>query len=130
MTDTYTSELHDIIDRAFTAEHGGRATVQMVHSSVHRDLPEHLIDYLVGKGLRSQVTSYFREQDSDGLPKRPAANPDGEHAQLAFLSVEEFAYVHSTYLDRASANTAQAEKVRRRCIETHGVDIAQMAVTA
>lgn len=127
MTDTYTSELRDLIDRAFTAEHGGRATAQMVHNSVHRDLPEHLVDYLIGKGLRSQVASYFREQDGDGLPKRPAANPDGEHAQLEFLSLEEFTYVHSTYIDRANANLTQAEKIRARCIETHGVDIGAEA---
>lgn len=130
MTDTFTSELRDIIDRAFTGEYGGRATAQMVHNSVHRDLPEHLIDYLIGKGLRSQVAAYFREQDHDGLPKRPAANPDGEHAQLTLLSVEEFAYVHSTYLDRAAANSTQAEKVRARCLEMHGVDLATAQASA
>lgn len=124
MTDTYTSELRDIIDRAFTDELGGRATAQMVHNSVHRDLPDHLVDYLIGKGLRSQVTAYFREQDADGLPKRPAANPDGEHAQLSFFSVEEFAYLHSTYVERASANETQAERVRARCLDTHGIDLA------
>lgn len=130
MTDTYTAELRDLIDRAFVGEHAGRATAQMVHNSVHRDLPEHLIDYLIGKGLRSQVASYFREQDHDGLPKRPAANAEGEHKQLALLSLDEFAYVHSTYLDRASANQAQAEKVRARCLEMHGVDLAEVAATA
>lgn len=130
MTDTYTSELRGIIDRAFTNEHSGRATAQMVHNSVHRDLPDHLVDYLIGKGLRSQVAAYFREQDHDGLPKRPAANPEGEHAQLTLLSVDEFVYVHSTYLDRADANLTQAEKVRQRCLETHGVDVAAVSSTA
>lgn len=130
MIDTYTSELRDIIDRAFTHEHAGRATAQMVHNSVHRDLPDHLVDYLIGKGLRSQVAAYFREQGSDGLPKRPAANPEGEHAQLSFLSVDEFVYVHSTYLTRAEANKAQAEKIRARCLETHGVDVAGLAAAS
>ena len=128
MTDSYTTELREIIDRAFTAEYAGRATVQMVHNAVQRDLPEHLIDYLVGKGLRSQVTAYFREQDSDGLPLRPAANDQGEHAQLAFFTVEEFAYVHEGYLARAAANQTQAEKVRARCLDLHGVDLAVSAV--
>lgn len=130
MTDSYTAELRDLIDRAFTAEHGGRATAQMVHNSVHRDLPEHLVDALIGKGIRSQITAYFREQDNDGLPKRPAANPEGEHAQLSLFSVEEFAYLHSTYVERAAANEAQAEKVRLRCIETHGVDVAASRAAA
>lgn len=127
MTDSYTAELRDIIDRTFTSEHHGRATAQMVHHSVHRDLPDHLIDFLIGKGIRAQITSYFREKDREGLPKRPEVNPDGEHVQLALLSVTECSYVHSRYLDRADANLAQAEKVRRFCLEQHGVDLAAKA---
>jgi hypothetical protein len=130
MPDTFTAELRDLIDRAFVGEHGGRATAQMVHNSVHRDLPDHLVDYLIGKGLRSQVASYFREQDQDGLPKRPAANAEGEHAQLALLSLAEFTYVHATYLDRSEANRKQAEKIRVRCLETHGVDLVASAQIA
>ncbi len=128
MADNYTTELRDLIDRAFIGEHGGRATAQMVHNSVHRDLPDHLVDYLIGKGLRSQVTAYFREQDHEGLPKRPAANADDEHVQLDLLSLDEFTYVHSTYLDRAAANRAQAEKIRLRCLDAYGVDIAGVGV--
>lgn len=124
MTDSYTSELRQIIDKAFTEEHGGRATAHMVHLSAHRDLPEHLVDFLVGKGLRSQVALYFREQDNDGLPKRPAANPDGEHVQLGLLSVEECGFVYDSYVARAEANSAQAEKVREFCIGRHGIDLA------
>lgn len=35
--------------------------------------------------------------------------------------------VHSRYLDRADANLAQAEKVRRFCLEQHGVDLGEKA---
>lgn len=127
MTDSYTTELRDIIDRAYTQEHSGRATAQMLHNSAHRDLPEHLIDFLVGKGLRAQVTAYFREKDSDGLPKRPEANGDGEHVQLAFLTVQECTYVYEGYQSRADANAAQAERVREFCLAQHGVDLAAKA---
>lgn len=130
MTDSFTSELREIIDTAFTGEHGGRATAQMVHNSAHRDLPDHLIDFLVGKGLRSQVAAYFREQDSEGLPKRPAANPDGEHAQLDLLSVDECGFVYEAYIARAGANQAQAEKVREFCSKRHGVDLAAKVASA
>lgn len=123
MTDSYTAELRDIIDRAFTDDLGGRATVQMLHAKVFDLIPEHLAAYLIGQGLRKRVTAYFNEKDGEGLPKRPAANDQGEHAQLEFFSVEEFAYVHRCYLDRASANAAQAEKVRALCLTSHGVDL-------
>lgn len=128
MADSFGTELRDLIDRAFVNEYAGRATAQMVHNSVHRDLPDHLIDYLVGKGLKSRIANYFNEKDHDGLPKRPAANAAGEHAQLTLLSLNEFVFVHTTYIDRADANLAQAEKLRTRCLETHGVDIATGAV--
>lgn len=130
MVDSYPAELRDIIDRAFTAEHGGRATAQMVHNSVYRDLPEHLVDYLVGKGLRSRVTAYFGEKDAEGLPERPEVNPAGEHVQLPFAAIEEFAYVYAGYLERADANAAKATKVRQRCLEQHGVDLAELPETA
>lgn len=130
MTDSYTSELRDIIDRAFVAEHHGRATAKMVHASVHRDLPEHLIDFLVVKGLRSQINAYFNTKGDDGLPKRPEVNADGEHAQLELLSVEEFSYLHAAYVSRADANRQQAEKVRERCFEAHGVDLALTVASA
>jgi hypothetical protein len=124
VSNSYTTELRDIIDRAFTAEYGGRATAQMVHNSVHRDLPGHLVDYLIGKGLRSQITAYFNAKSDDGLPKRPEANQDGEHAQLELLSVQEYAYVHGRYIERSRANRVQAERLRQRCLDTHGVDVA------
>lgn len=130
MVDSHTAELRDLIDRAFTGEHGGAATAQMVHNSVHRDLPEHLTDYLIGKGLRSQITAYFRDKDADGLPKRPEVNAEGEHKQLELASVSEYAYVHAKYTDRASENIAQAEKVRARCLEVHGVDLAEQRVAS
>lgn len=130
MSDNYTAELREIIDRAFVAEHSGRATAQMLHGSVYRDLPEHLVDYLIGKGIRSQINSYFNTKADDGLPKRPEVNANGEHAQLELLSVDEFAYVHESYVSRADANRAQAQKVRERCFEQHGVDLASKAVSA
>lgn len=128
MPDSYTTELRDLIDRAFTAEHSGRATAQMVHNSVHRDLPEHLVDFLVGKGLRSQIGAYFRDQDPEGLPKRPEVNADGEHAQLELMSISEFGYAYGKYLDRAEANQSQAEKLRQKCLTIHGTDIGSRAV--
>lgn len=105
-------------------------SVQMIHNSVWRDLPDHLIDYLIGKGLRSQVTAYFHEQDQDGLPKRPSANPEGEHKQLELLSLSEFTFVHTSYLSRAKANRKQAEKIRLRCLDAHGVDLLAIKATA
>lgn len=130
MADSYATELRDIIDRAFVGEYSGRATAQMVHNSVHRDLPEHLVDYLIGKGLRSQIGSYFRERDGDGLPKRPEANPDGIHADIALLSLDEFEFVHDRYVDQSDAMRQQAERVRVRCMETHGVDLAARRLTS
>lgn len=130
MTDSFTAELRDLIDRAFTDDLGGMATLNMLQERVWADLPEHLSHFLISRGLRSQVAAYFREQDADGLPKRPAANAEGEHKQLSFFTVEEFAYVHHGYIERAAANEAQAEKVRLRCIETHGVDVAALAAPA
>lgn len=130
MTDSFATELRDLIDRAFVGEHGGRASAQMVHNSAHRDLPEHLIDFLVGKGLASQVAAYFREKDGEGLPKRPAVNGEGEHVQLALLTVEECGYVYAAYCDRATANEQQAEKVRQFCLEQHGVDLASQVGAA
>lgn len=130
MADSYTSELRDIIDRAFTAEFEGRATVQMVHGSVYRDLPDHLIDYLIGKGIKAEIGAYFRDKDADGLPKRPKVNDDGEHAQLSLLSADEMAYLYGRYLDASEANKAQAEKLRRVCLSKHGVDLAAEAVAS
>lgn len=130
MPDSYALELREIIDRAFSVEHSGRATAQMVHATVQSDLPEHLVDYLIGKGIRSQVNAYFNAKDDDGLPKRPEVNAAGEHAQLDFASVTEFSYVHAKYVDRADANRAQAEKVRQRCLAVHQVDIDATASSA
>lgn len=130
MSDSFASELRDLIDRAFTAEHGGRATAQMVHNSVHRDLPEHLVDYLIGKGLRSRVSAYFNDKDAEGLPKRPAVNPEGIHADAALLSVGECGYVYVGYLDRAKANEQQAEKWRERVLQERGVDLAAERVAS
>lgn len=128
MTDSYTAELRDMIDRAFVGEHHGRATATMVHASVQRNLPDHLLDYLIAKGLRSQITAYFNAKSDDGLPKRPEVNRDGEHAQLELLSVEEFGYLHAAYVSRADANRQQAERVRERCYAAYGVDLALVAV--
>lgn len=129
MTDSYTTELRDIIDRAFVSEYGGRATAQMVHNSVHRDLPDHLIDFLIGKGLRAQVGAYFRVKDAEGLPKRPAVNAEGEHVQFSLLSPDELAYLYGKYLELSDANREQAEKVRLSCLATHGVDLAVKAAS-
>lgn len=129
-SDSYASELRDLIDRAFVAEYGGRATAQMVQNSVHGDLPEHLIDYLIGKGLRSRITAYFNDKDADNLPKRPAINDEGVHADAALLTVEECGYVYVGYLDRAEANRLQAEKWRERVLLDHGVDLASRQAAA
>ncbi|WP_114202349.1 hypothetical protein [Janibacter anophelis] len=130
MTSSHTAELHDLIDRVFTAELGGRATTQMVHDSVHRTLPDHLVDFLVAKGLRHQVTAYFREKDDDGLPKRPEVNDGGEHLQLDFATVTEHAYLHRKYMQRADQNIEQASKVRQRCLDKHGVDITDLGIAS
>lgn len=124
MTDSHAAELRDLIDRAFVGEHGGRASVQMVHNSVHRDLPEHLIDYLIGKGLQSRIRTYFGDKDGDGLPKRPAIDPTGIHADASLLTLEECGFVYAAYLDRIDANQQQADKWRERVMIEHGVDLA------
>lgn len=124
MTDSFAAELRDLIDRAFVAEHGGRASAQMVQNSVHRDLPEHLLDYLIGKGLRSRISSYFNDKDAEGLPRRPAINPDGIHADATLLTLDECGFVYIGYLERADANRHQAEKWRERVLVDRGVDLA------
>jgi len=127
MTDSYRAELREIIDRAFVAEYGSRATSQMVHHSVARDLPQHLLDYLIGKGIKAEIGSYFRAKGGDGLPLRPKVTPDGEHADMSLLSQAEMAYPYGQYLDAADANATQAEKVRVRCLKRYGVDLAGVA---
>lgn len=124
MADSYTTELRDIIDRAFVSEHAGRATAQMVHNTIYGDLPEHLVDYLIGKGIKAEIGAYFRAKGRDGLPKRPKVNDEGEHAQFSLLSPTELAYLYRQYLDAAGANAAQADKVRLACLKKHGVDLA------
>lgn len=130
MTDSYRSELRELIDLIYFGEFGGRATQQMVHAGVLSALPEHLTDYLIGKGIASEVQSYFRSKGADGLPKFPEVNENGEHAQLELLSVDEFSFVHRKYVDRADANQSQAEKIRERCLEIHGVDLATTRASA
>lgn len=130
MTDSYAAELRDLIDRAFVAEHGGRASVQMVHNSVHAAMPEHIKDFLIGKGLAAQVRAYFKDKDQDGLPKRPAVNAEGIHADAALLSIEECSFVYVGYLDRIEANRQQAEKWRERVLQDHGVDLASKALAS
>lgn len=128
MTDSFRTELRDLIDRVYFGEFEAEATTQMVHLAVHRDLPEHLVDYLIGKGIASEVQSFFRSKTSDGLPRFPEVNEEGSHKQLELLSIDEFAFVHTKYVDRADANSAQAEKIRQRCIDLHGVDVGTAAV--
>lgn len=123
MADSFRTELRDLIDRVYFGEFEAEATTQMVHMAVHRDLPEHLIDYLIGKGIASEVQSFFRSKTSDGLPRFPEVNDEGSHKQLELLSVDEFTFVHRRYIDRADANSAQADKIRERCLEVHGVDL-------
>lgn len=121
--DSYRSELREIIEQVYIADFGGRATQQMVHAGVLSALPDHLTDYLIGKGIASEVQSYFRVKGSEGLPRFPEVNAEHEHVQLEFLSVTEFAFLHSSYAARAEANTAQADKVRQMCLDRHGVDL-------
>ena len=130
MADSFATELREIIDRAYTVELGGRATHKMVHAHTQGSLPDHVVDYLVGKGLAAEVALYFREKNSDGLPKRPAVNSDGEHVQLAFLTVEECGFVYDAYRSRADANREKADKVRDFCLEQHGVDLAAAVVAS
>lgn len=127
MADSFRSELREIIERVYIDDLGGRATQQMVHQGVWAALPEHLTDYLIGKGISSEVQSYFRTQGNDGLPKFPEVNADGEHRQLELLSVDEFVFVHTSYVARADANSAKAERVRELCMVTHGVDLGSKA---
>lgn len=130
MTDSHAAELRDLIDRAFIGEYGGRATAQMVQNSLHGSLPDHLVDYLIGKGLRARISSYFNDKDGEGLPKRPAVDVDGIHADATLLTVEECGFVYAAYLDRADANRQQAEKWRERVLEERGVDLASVVGAA
>lgn len=130
MADSFRSELRDIIERVYLFEYGAQATQGMVHQGVTRELPEHLTEYLIGKGIASEIQSYFRAKGSDGLPRFPEVNEDGEHRQLELLSIDEFTFVHRRYIDRADANVGQAEKVRQLCLDRHGVDLSGTAATA
>lgn len=127
MTDSFASELRDLIDRVYIANHGGRATQGMVHNDVWAALPEHMADYLIGKGIRAEVTTYFRAKTIDGLPRFPEVNAMGEHVQLELLSVAEFGFVHASYVKRSDQNLAQADKIRQRCIAVHGVEPAAVS---
>lgn len=128
--DSARAELRDIIDRTYLGDLGGRATAERVRHTVWAELPEHLRDYLIGKGLASEIQSYFRTRGRDGLPMAPEVNEEGEHVQLEFLSVTEFVFLHARYVDRSEANAEQADKVRQRCLDTHGVDISAKAAAS
>lgn len=130
MTDSYSSELRDLIDRTFVSEFGGRATAQMVQNNIYGELPEHLTDYLIGKGIAAEIGRYFRAKDPEGMPKRPKVNADGEHAQYELLSADELAFLYCQYRDASDANKAQAAKVRERCLARYGVDLASQPVSA
>lgn len=130
MVDSYRCELRDLIDSIYHGELGGRATQGQLHTAVWSVLPEHFADYLIGKGIRSEVSAYFRMKEASGLPKYPEVNAEGEHVQLILLSASEMEFLHRSYLDRADANTAQAEKVRDLCLGMHGVDLNAVRATA
>ena len=130
MTDSYRAELRDLIDRTFLGTLGGEATAEGVRVAVWAALPDHMKDYLIGKGLASEVQSYFRAKGRDGLPRYPEANASGTHRQLELLSVDEFAYVRTKYLSRSRANAEQAERIAERCLGIHGVDISKLDVLA
>lgn len=125
--DPYRAEMQDHIDRVFIDYLGGRATQRMVKDQVQETLPAHMAEYLIGKGLDSEVSRYFRTKGKDGLPKAPEVNESGEHAPLSLLTVDELTYLHDKYVARADANATQAEKVRERCLRVHGVDLEQTA---
>lgn len=128
--DSARAELRDIIDRTFVGDLAGRATAERVRVTVWADLPDHLRDYLIGKGLASEIQSYFRTRSRDGLPMAPEVNEAGEHVQLEFLSVTEYAFLYSKYVDRSEANADQATKVRQRCLDLHRVDLINVVTTA
>lgn len=130
MSDSYRSELQDIIDRSFIGEFGGRATAQMIQTSIYADLPEHLTDYLIGKGIKAEIGAYFRAKGDDGLPQRPKVNDEGVHAQLSLLDLDELTYLYRQYVNASDASRAQAEKVRLIAVAQYQVDLAAKVATA
>lgn len=130
MADSYSSEIQALIGEVYVSEFGTRATQPMVRQQVWTHLPDHMADYLIGKGLASEVQRFFRVQNSDGLPKYPEVNEDGEHAQLELLSLDEFRFVHDSYMVRAEANASKAHLIRQMCLDMHRVDLAAKAATA
>lgn len=130
MADSYSSEIQALIGEVYIGEFGTRASQPMVTKHVWAQLPEHMADFLIGKGLAGEVQRFFREKTRDGLPKYPEVNEQGEHAQLELLSLDEFRFVHSSYIARAEANADKALLIRQMCLDIHRVDLVPAGATA
>lgn len=124
MTTSFPAEIRDVAQRLVDADFGGRAMTREVVDTLIATLPGHLIDYVIRKGLTSEVNAMFRAKAANGLPRYPEANPAGEHVQFELLSVDESAYVYESYRKRGAANFAKAQLVREACLDAHHVDLA------
>lgn len=124
MPSSENAEIHDLIHRIFTEQFGSAASTPEVYRAAADSLPEHLSRHLIGKGLKAEISRYFRTKRSDGLPQAPEVDDEGTHKQLDLMTVPEYRYVIEAYLKSSAASRAQAAKLIDLCREIHGVTIA------
>jgi hypothetical protein len=130
VTDSYRSELIELVERVFVEDLGGRASkAQVVDRIATTELPPGAENYFIRVGASSVVQSYFRTKGAEGLPQAPQVNDEGEHAQQGLWTLEEYHYLARQYLDRSHSNRVQAEKVAAECARVYGVtlDLEQLA---
>jgi len=124
MTDSTNAEMQDLIGGIFLGRLGGRASTRETCDMLRQTLPDHLVEATLNRGLTTAVQAYFRHKTADGLPAAPEANAEGEHVQLSLLSVDEYKFVYGRQIRNGEAAYAQARKYAEKCIDVHGVDIA------
>lgn len=129
MSSSEYTEIANAISRTFE-QIGGRATHAEVFAHAKVTIAPELRDYLTDRGLSQQVSAFFRQQGTDGLPQAPAIDEHGTHAQLRLLEVEEFKFVIRQQMKASGASRVRAKEYQRLCQEQHGVWIPLTDQTA
>ncbi len=124
MPHSESTEVQDLLQRLFTEQFGNEASNAELLRALVPALPEHLQNYILVSGLKSQIGVFFRRKRADGLPQAPEVNRDGLHKQLDLMEVEDFRYVIEQYLKSSAAHRAQAHKLASLCFDVHGVAIS------
>lgn len=100
---------------------GGRAPARRIaeHVADHLDADEYR--QITWNGFVSQVRGGLRSLGANGLPSAIAVG--GDYVQTELLTVEEYRTVIGSYVARADANLALAQRFAAECAEVHGVSI-------